>query len=212
MKICFLLKAGAIIFSVLSSPLISSSQGAMIDLPPGKEVISDPKKVQFLEGKLTVELDRVPIVFVLSTLKKKCNLRFMLDESLLNEKISTSFKDLSLHDGLKRLLRPFNYIVIQKASLIEQVLVFAYRQPNRNREQRPLKQEGPREREEEGPQVPAERPPGVPPLHPLQEEMIPPSRSEEPESTYPKPPLYNPEEMTPPVSTPGEQDKEVELP
>ena len=66
-----------------------------------------------LKGKtISAEIKNVPAGKVLQYLKEHNILWFQGDEPLLNKKISTSFENLSLTEGLRRILISFNHAMI----------------------------------------------------------------------------------------------------
>jgi hypothetical protein len=64
------------------------------------------------DGRLSVEYNHVPIGEILDELKDLNNTWFKGDRSLLDEKITIRFEDLSLDEGMKRILDFANYILV----------------------------------------------------------------------------------------------------
>lgn len=67
------------------------------------------------DDRLTVEYYQVPLGEILNQLKNRNNIWFKGAESLLDEKITIQFTDLSLEDGIKRILGFINYALVYHA-------------------------------------------------------------------------------------------------
>jgi len=67
------------------------------------------ENVTIQNGRMSVDLKEASIVDVAKDIEKDSGITFKGDESLLEEKVSVSFKDLPLEDGIKRILANMNY-------------------------------------------------------------------------------------------------------
>lgn len=63
-------------------------------------------------NKISADFEDVSLGEILIGIKDRNNIWFKGDESLLNEKISVRFTDLSLEHGMKRILRSANYALV----------------------------------------------------------------------------------------------------
>ena len=76
------------------------------------EISSHDEKLLIKNNIVSAKLENIPLGKILRQIEEQSNVWFKGDESLLNEKVSVQFKDLSLEDGLKRILISFNYSLI----------------------------------------------------------------------------------------------------
>jgi hypothetical protein len=66
-----------------------------------------------LEGHtLSANLKEIPLKFILERLEKERGIWFQGDEALFEEEVTVQFKDLTLQDGLKRILSSMNYCLL----------------------------------------------------------------------------------------------------
>jgi len=80
-----------------------------------------------LESELiSADLERVPLKAIIKRLEKEKRIWFKVSEALIEERISVQFTDLSLEEGLKRILSSMNYSLIFKHEhQLEGVLIVA---------------------------------------------------------------------------------------
>lgn len=76
------------------------------------EISSHDEKLLIKNNIVSARLENIPLGKILQQIEEQSNVWFKGDESLLNEKVSVQFKDLSLEGGLKRILISFNYSLI----------------------------------------------------------------------------------------------------
>ena len=68
------------------------------------------------DGLLSVDLKDNSLLDVARDIEKQCGVWFRGDETLFQEKISLTFSDLTLEEGLKRILANLNYRLIFDAA------------------------------------------------------------------------------------------------
>jgi hypothetical protein len=75
---------------------------------------SDTRKMHlnFVGHTLSANLDEVSLGVLLENLKREKGIWFRGDESLLEEKVSVRFRDLSLQNGLRRILSGINHVLV----------------------------------------------------------------------------------------------------
>jgi hypothetical protein len=71
--------------------------------------------VQWQEGRLSVVAENVPLSQILRKVTQQTGLQVQGREGL-QEKVSVHFSDLSLSEGLQRLLAHVNYVIVEKQS------------------------------------------------------------------------------------------------
>ena len=76
------------------------------------EISSDDEKLMIKNNIVSATLENIPLGKILQQIEEQSNVWFKADKPLLNEKVSVQFKDLSLEEGLKRILISFNYSLI----------------------------------------------------------------------------------------------------
>lgn len=79
---------------------------------PPNERISEKGGMIIKDGRLSVEYTKVRLGDILDQLKDRDNIWFKGNESLLDEKITVQFADLSLEEGVKRILGFVNYALV----------------------------------------------------------------------------------------------------
>jgi len=79
---------------------------------PPNERSSQKGSMIIKDGRLSVEYDKVRLGDILDQLKDRNNIWFKGNESLLDEKITIRFADLSLEEGVKRILGFVNYALV----------------------------------------------------------------------------------------------------
>lgn len=98
-----------IIKTVTVSVLTCAFFLSILSAVPAREEAFDLK----LEGEvLSVKLKEVPLKQILEKLEREIGIWFKGDESVFAEMVSVQFKDLSLEDGLKRILAFKNYSLL----------------------------------------------------------------------------------------------------
>jgi hypothetical protein len=65
--------------------------------------------LNFLESTFTAILEEEPLKNVIEKVRKETGIWVRVPESLLDEKVSVQFENLSIQQGLKRILRTMNY-------------------------------------------------------------------------------------------------------
>lgn len=70
------------------------------------------ERVSIQEGRISVDLQDADVLSVAKDIERQTGITFKGDESLLEEKISVSFKDLPLEQGIKRILTNLNYSLV----------------------------------------------------------------------------------------------------
>ena len=73
--------------------------------PLDSEIIIDNQR-------FSADLNNVPLRKVVEEISEQGNIRFEVDESVIEEKISVRFRDLSITKGLKRILNGLNHIIL----------------------------------------------------------------------------------------------------
>jgi len=68
--------------------------------------------VNIKDGRISVDIKDASLAGIARDIEKQSGILFKGDESLLEEKISVSFKDLPLEQGIKRILANVNYSLI----------------------------------------------------------------------------------------------------
>jgi hypothetical protein len=61
------------------------------------------------DGRMSADLKGAPLVGIAKDIENQAGISFKGDESLLDETVSVSFKDLPLEDGIRRILANLNY-------------------------------------------------------------------------------------------------------
>ena len=86
--------------------------------------------LDFKGATFTAVLEQEPLKNVIERIRKEKGIWFKVSESLLEEKVSVEFKNLTVHEGLKRIFRMMNYIFLfDQDNNLTGVIVF--RQPSR---------------------------------------------------------------------------------
>ncbi|MBW2034668.1 MAG: hypothetical protein JRI94_13985 [Deltaproteobacteria bacterium] len=67
-------------------------------------------------SRISADLKDIPLMELLIRIQEQCNVWFKCNESLLDEKVSVRFKDLSLEDGMKRILSSMNHVFVFDAN------------------------------------------------------------------------------------------------
>lgn len=68
--------------------------------------------LEYSSGRLSVNASNAPLEEVLKTLSLKCGLKIFLDSSLASKHISAKFDNLSLEQGIKKLVSPYSSAMI----------------------------------------------------------------------------------------------------
>jgi len=71
-----------------------------------------PWSVVVADDRLTVQLDQVPLSLVLAEVARQAGLRVSGSDGTGDMRVSASFRDLPLADGLRRLLRDRSYVLV----------------------------------------------------------------------------------------------------
>jgi len=64
------------------------------------------------DDTISAELDKTPLIEILETIRREKSIWYKCREILLDEKVSVKFHDVSLENGLNRLLARFNYSLV----------------------------------------------------------------------------------------------------
>jgi hypothetical protein len=89
--------------------------------------------------KLTVRLNGTPLEQVLETFNQETGIWFQCEESLLEKKISVQFENVSLHEGLNRILSTLNYsLVFNRYLELEGAIIVAEGNANTAKKNRDL--------------------------------------------------------------------------
>ena len=67
------------------------------------------ENVTIRDGRMSADLKEASLVGIAKDIENQAGISFKGDESLLEETVSVSFKDLPLEDGIKRILANLNY-------------------------------------------------------------------------------------------------------
>ena len=68
------------------------------------------------QSRISADLKDIPLMELLLMIQEQCSIWFKCNESLLDEKVSVRFKDLSLEDGMKRILASMNHVFVFDAN------------------------------------------------------------------------------------------------
>ncbi|MBW2031679.1 MAG: hypothetical protein JRH06_13060 [Deltaproteobacteria bacterium] len=68
--------------------------------------------LEYSSGRLSVNASNAPLEKVLKTLSLECGLKVFLDSSLASKRISAKFDNLSLEQGIKKLVSPYSSAII----------------------------------------------------------------------------------------------------
>lgn len=82
--------------------------GSFLSPSSGKEEIG----LKLTGEAMSADLQGVSLRLILERLKRKKGIWFKGDESALEESISVRFKDLPLHEGLRRILSNINHVLV----------------------------------------------------------------------------------------------------
>jgi hypothetical protein len=82
------------------------------EIIPPEEISSQKGNMIIKNGMFSVEYDNIPLGEILNQIKDQNNIWFESDEVLLDEKISVRFEDLSLEEGMKRILNSINFVLV----------------------------------------------------------------------------------------------------
>jgi len=66
-------------------------------------------QIRINNRRVSADLKNIPLLRVIREIREQTNIWFKGDESLFNENISLQFKDLSLEDSLKRIIKNYDY-------------------------------------------------------------------------------------------------------
>ena len=93
--------------------LLFSLMGTLVGQPylHGSE-LSPSTQVDYFDGKLTVDVERMSLGSLLKTIQQKTGIEFSVDQEQYQEPVSLKFDSLSLEDGLKRILNKFNAVML----------------------------------------------------------------------------------------------------
>ncbi len=130
------------------------------------------ENVKVEDDRISIQAKGIMLGKLLKEIEKKVGVEFKLKKSLLEKKVSVSFRELSLSEGLKRIIYPLNYSIIHDENgKISKVFIIDQGDPRTIsldlRE--PFKDEGPPgyvpPKPDEGPPgyVPSPKPDGGPP-------------------------------------------------
>jgi len=68
-------------------------------------------ELNFKGHSISAKFDGVPLETILAEIYEEKLIRYQVDETLLRKPITTEFRDLSLEDGLRRILVNMNYVL-----------------------------------------------------------------------------------------------------
>lgn len=89
--------------------------------------------IKWKNNHMTADIKKAVLNDVLNKIEEEKGLLFTIEQSLLNKKISVSFKNLEFSEAIKRILNSFNYAMIyDKHGTIKKVNVVAI-SDNKNR-------------------------------------------------------------------------------
>jgi hypothetical protein len=67
------------------------------------------ENITIRDGRMSADLKQAPLVAIAKDIENQAGISFKGDESLLEETVSVSFKDLPMEDGIRRILANLNY-------------------------------------------------------------------------------------------------------
>ena len=73
---------------------------------------ADSISLDFQGATFTASLEEAPLKIVAENVQKETGIWFRIPESLLEERISVQFQNLSIHEGLKRILHTMNHSLV----------------------------------------------------------------------------------------------------
>ena len=84
------------------------------------------ERVTIQNGRMSVDLQEASLVGVAKDIEKQAGISFKGDESLLEEKVSVSFKDLPIEEGIKRILANMNYsLMFDNQGQVSEVMIMS---------------------------------------------------------------------------------------
>jgi hypothetical protein len=85
-----------------------------------------PDSVTIKNGRMSADLKEAPLAGVTKDIEKQSGISFKGDESFLEEKISVSFKDLSVEEGIRRMLANMNYsLMFDNQGEVSEVMIMS---------------------------------------------------------------------------------------
>lgn len=92
----------------------------LMPLPAGAETVT------IQNGRMSVDLKEASLMGVAQDIEKKSGILFKGDESLLEGKVSVSFKDLPVEEGIKRILANMNYsLMFDNRGKVSEVMIMS---------------------------------------------------------------------------------------
>ena len=89
-------------------------------------IFAGAESVTIQNGRMSADLKEASLVGVAKDIEKLSGIAFKGDESLLEEKVSVSFKDLPLEEGIKRILANMNYsLMFDKRGEVSVVMIMS---------------------------------------------------------------------------------------
>jgi type II secretory pathway component GspD/PulD (secretin) len=111
---------------------------SMILPPIGKNMVysaehdSNHAKISVKNAMISVDLENALLGEVLKEIKAQSKIKFTVDESLLQEKLSVKFEDLPLQEGLERILASMSYgLVFDQDGTLAEVKLIGKRKTSR---------------------------------------------------------------------------------
>jgi hypothetical protein len=84
------------------------------------------ENVTIRDGRMSVDLKEAPLLDIAKDIENQAGISFRGDESLLEETVSVSFKDLPLEEGIRRILANLNYsFMFDKQGKIATVMIMS---------------------------------------------------------------------------------------
>ena len=94
-------------FALVVIPSASSQPPVKVDQPA--------VKVEWRQGHLSVTAENVPLSEILRAVVSKTGIE-VVELEALEEEVSVQVSDLTLHEGLQKLLARVNYVLVERAS------------------------------------------------------------------------------------------------
>ena len=89
---------------------------------------SGPADIRIAKGKLSGNFDNRPLFQVLEAIRSQIGFEYQVDKALLNHPVSGNFKAAPLIDAVRKILEPFNYVMVSKAKgEIKRLLILSFR-------------------------------------------------------------------------------------
>lgn len=89
-------------------------------------IFAGAESVTIQNGRMSVDVKEAPLVGIAKDIENQAGISFKGDESLLEEKVSVSFKDLPLEEGIKRILANMNYsLMFDNRGQVSEVMIMS---------------------------------------------------------------------------------------